>query len=376
MRFALLVAIIAVAGCNGRVAPDDGSGAATGLAGAGVPPPSSTAPAPPGVGGRPPSPGGEGCAEPVAKLFAASSLILGTPLLYTADDTMLYVATDSYDANHYTRRIYSLPRAGGPPQRLLTTSHDVAILRAVAGKLFVAYGTADRQPPHIAEPAGIARIDGPDIAVPVPLGMNDIDLFELADFVVTADETLFFSLNHRADAGLYRASAQGSTLLLASVNQAFGWLALGNGEVFAQDHLTLGHLHAVPMNGGTSTTLGETLDFGVASDATHVFVVEPRPQGAFLVAYDQTTRKVVWEVANGWFGPQQIVSDGVFVYWRNSPYFDAATNMQVPGNTHRARVDGSCHRILDSIPGDAGGQFAAGDGAMYVSSTQGIIEIR
>ena len=75
--------------------------------------------------------------------------------------------------------------------------------------------------------------------MPVPLGMNDVDLFELEDFVVTPDETMFFSVNHASKAGLYRASSLGSTLLLAGENQAFGWLALGNGEIFASSWSSL-----------------------------------------------------------------------------------------------------------------------------------------
>jgi hypothetical protein len=146
-------------------------------------------------------------------------------------------------------------------------------MRAAAGKLFVAHGAGDLQPGHLAEPAGVERIDPPDVTVPVPLGMDDVDLFELEDFVVTPDETMFFSVNHASKAGLYRASALGSTLLLAGENQAFGWLALGSGEIFAQDNTNVGHLHAVPMlMGGSSTSLGQTVGFGVATDAKHVFV--------------------------------------------------------------------------------------------------------
>ena len=285
-----------------------------------------------------------------------------------ADASALFVVADAYEGPSTVHRIYAFPRAGGPPKLLRTASYAFSgLARVAAGKVFVARAADEPNTTGPWGPAAMEVIDSGGVAVAVPLGIDGIDLVDLEDFVVTPDESVYFSINHHPRAGLYRANAAGATLLLAGAGNAFGWLALGADKVFAQDNLTQGHVHGVPMNGGPTTTLGPTFDFGVASDAARrVFAFEPRNEGTFVVARDQVTGNVLWELANGWFGPLEVDSDGVFVYWRDYQYTDPTTSTPAKGSAHRVKVDGSCARAFaPELSNVSGGRELAARGVRW-----------
>jgi hypothetical protein len=372
VRFAGLVSILAVAACNGRIA-DVGPDASAQRSGD----PPTALPAP-GAPPEPPATGG-GCAAPVSKVLAAHALFEGFVYSIAADATTIYVST--FASAGHTARIYALPRAGGSPRLLLQRAGEndwPTMMRAAAGSLFVLRSVGTPQPGHGWSAAALDRVDANGIVSPVPLGREGTDIFELEDFVVTPDETVFFSINHAADAGVYRAGAQGATRIIASKTTAFGLLALGTDQLFGQDNTDVGHLLAVPLTGGAEVTVGPTVGFGVAAGAGRAFVVEPRPQGSFVVAYDEVSRKVAWEIPNGWFRPLEVESDGVYVYWRDFAYYDGPSNTSTNGSTHRVKVDGTCHGTfapsLSNISG--GSSLATSDGVAYYVSEQGIVEVR
>ena len=331
-----------------------------------VPPAGSTAG--PVASAAPLAPPAAGCAEPAATLFAANALFHGGVSGLAADASALFVVADAYEGPSTVHRIYAFPRAGGPPKLLRTASYAFSgLARVAAGKVFVARAADEPNTTGPWGPAAMEVIDSGGVAVAVPLGIDGIDLVDLEDFVVTPDESVYFSINHHPRAGLYRANAAGATLLLAGAGNAFGWLALGADKVFAQDNLTQGHVHGVPMNGGPTTTLGPTFDFGVASDAARrVFAFEPRNEGTFVAARDQVTGNVLWELANGWFGPLEVDSDGVFVYWRDYQYTDPTTSTLAKGSAHRVKVDGSCARAFaPELSNVSGGRELAARGVRW-----------
>ena len=332
---------MAIVACNGRVAPVGGGDVerASSDAPAGVPGPSAA----PAL-----TPPGDGCGEMVTKLFASRSLFMGAPSRFAVDDTCGIPATVG---DGPIRGASRLSARGGPPRSLLTVPFTVSLLRPAAGKLFVAVGAAATQPGHLQEPAAIETIDAAGVVVPMPLGFADVNIFRETRRRRRGGrrERVLQHQPQRERGALPGRACRAPPCSSQARTPPSGCSRSATTPCSRRTTLRPGSFtpcrRAAPLrrrSGGPSASASRRQRSACSSWSPVPTAIPRRVRPAR--PEDRLGD------SDGWFAPLEILSDGLFVYWRNAPYYDASGAL-VLGNAYRAKVDGSCDR---TFPPDGG----------------------